>query len=400
MRTTSIWRVRGMPELGALTLLGFTGYAALLPVAPLWAVRGGADAAGAGLVNGVLLLATVLTQGFIPRALARVGWARVLIVGLLLLGLPSLATAASEDLRWILACSVVRGMGFAVLTVCGSSAVAMLVDPARRGAGIGAYGLAVAVPNVIVLSLAPWAAENLGYRFVFVVGTIPILAIPAAVALARQLPAAVPQTHLRQGTDQHETHPSPARSAVWRALLAPALILLSVTLAGGGVMTFLPQMVSNPTTVMVALLAFGAMTTASRWLVGTIADRHGAHGFVAPLLASAVVGLGFVAWAVRDADSPALLALGLGVLAAGLAYGALQNLTLLMAFNAVPPRRVGTASAVWNVGFDTGTGLGSVLVGVLATEAGFSVAMVAVGAVCAAAIPLALRTSPSFGSRP
>lgn len=408
-----------MPHLGAMTLLGFTGYAALLPVAPLWAVHGGADAAGAGLVNGVLLLATVLTQGFIPGALARFGWARVLVVGLVLLGAPSLATVASDSLAWILAWSVVRGMGFAVLTVCGSSAVAMLVEPSRRGAGIGAYGLAVAVPNVLILSLAPWAVETVGYAPVFVVGATPILAVPAAIALARRLPENPPTASLPQvgdvaspvqgasgasgasgGSGSGAARPLPTRAVMLRALLAPTLILLSVTLAGGGVLTFLPQMLADPTVVMIGLLAFGVMTTASRWLIGTIADRHGAHGFVAPLLLSAVLGMVLISFAVRDPQAPAIWALGLGLLAGGLAYGALQNLTLLMAFNAVPGRKVGTASAVWNVGFDAGTGIGSILVGALAARSGFPVAMLAVAAVCALAIPLALRATASLRSRP
>ena len=55
-----------MPSLLLATFLGFSGFAVLMPVAPLWAVHGGADEGGAGLVNGVLLLVTVLTQFTVP----------------------------------------------------------------------------------------------------------------------------------------------------------------------------------------------------------------------------------------------------------------------------------------------------------------------------------------------
>ena len=85
MVSRSVWRVPGMPLLLTMTALGFSGYAALLAVAPLWAVHGGADAVGAGLVNGVLMLFTVLTQLFVPRALRRFFWAPVLVTGMLLL---------------------------------------------------------------------------------------------------------------------------------------------------------------------------------------------------------------------------------------------------------------------------------------------------------------------------
>ena len=73
----------------------------------------------------------------------------------------------------------------------------------------------------------------------------------------------------------------------------------------------------------------------------------------------------------------------------GVAYGALQNLTLVLAFEAVPQRQVGVASAVWNVGFDAGTGLGSLALGAVAATAGFPAAMYAAALCCAAGLPLA-----------
>ena len=78
-----------MLDLAVLSVFGFSGYAALLATAPLWAVNGGATAAGSGLVNGVLLAATVLAQLAVPRALASWGTGRVLVAGLLLLGVPA-----------------------------------------------------------------------------------------------------------------------------------------------------------------------------------------------------------------------------------------------------------------------------------------------------------------------
>ena len=63
-------------------------------------------------------------------------------------------------------------------------------------------------------------------------------------------------------------------------------------------------------------------------------------------------------------DEPWLLLLG--ALVVGVPYGALQNLTLLIAFARVPAAGIPTASAAWNIGFDAGTATGSVVVGALA----------------------------------
>ena len=47
-RPGSVLREPGMPLLVLMTALGFSGFAALMPVAPLWAVHGGAGSVGAG----------------------------------------------------------------------------------------------------------------------------------------------------------------------------------------------------------------------------------------------------------------------------------------------------------------------------------------------------------------
>ena len=64
-----------------------------------------------------------------------------------------------------------------------------------------------------------------------------------------------------------------------------------------------------------------------------------------------------------------------------------------ISFAAVSRRHHNLASAVWNVGFDAGTALGSVAVGVIAQVTSFTTAFLVVGALTLATLPLALRRS-------
>jgi MFS family permease len=361
-----------MPALLAMSVLGFSGYAALLPAAPLWAVHGGADEAGAGLVNGVLMLFTVLTQPLVPPALRRFGWGPVLSAGMLLLGLPALAHVLSDDLAPVLALSAARGLGFGVLTVTGSAAVAELVEETHRGRAIGAYGLAVAIPNLVLLPSAPYLAEQLGFEVVFVVSALPLLGVVPALRLARALHA-VPR-------EEHGEEPAGARRTAFLRLLRPTVLLLGVTLAGGALITFTPQMTTGGGLATAALLVMSATAALTRWRVGHLADRRGAQAFLWPLVVATVAGVLLVAWVVRDPGGGSVWALLLGMAVVGVAYGGLQNLTLLVAFQAVARRHYGRASAVWNVGFDAGTGLGSVVVGFVAAGTSFGTALLVVAA--------------------
>ncbi len=404
-RQYSVWRAPGMPALLSLTAAGFAGFAALLPMAPLWAVHGGADEAGSGLVNGALLLATVLTQGFVPRLLQRLGTGRVLAAGLLLLGGPSLLMLISDQLGWILALSLLRGVGFGILTVTGSAAVAHLVAPARHGSAIGAYGAAIAVPQLLLLPAGPWLADTIGFWTVFALGTLPLLGIVAAPRLAVALREREAEQSARRPAPAVDTPAEDTTSAAGRrwisrlpgGLLRPMILLLAVTLAGGALITFVPQMSSSPAATTGGLALLTATAAVSRWRLGALADQHGTKAFLWPLVLLTAIGLVLAAVAVKDPDATRVPLLLVAMTIIGITYGGLQNLTLLLSLSAVRPSQYGTASAVWNMGFDAGTGLGSVLVGALAAGLSFPTALLVAAVISLATLPLALmreRTTP------
>lgn len=387
-----VWRVRGVRPLLAATALGFSGYAALITVSPLWAVAGGSGPEGAGLVNGALMLFTVLAQAFVPASLRTFGWGRTLGVGLLLLGAPSLFQLLSSHLGVLLILAAIRGLGFGVLTVVGSAAVAELVEPARRGRAIGAYGLAIAAPQLLLLPFAPWLAQNIGFLLVFVVGSAPLFGIPAAFVFARRLE----ESQALRGTPVNDASPTvhtealSARGAMNIRLLGPVVLLLGVTVAGGAVITFAPQLSSDQGVTIVGLFLLTAVAALCRWRFGILADRHGARRFLWPLVLVTVVGLTLIAGAVTNPGSTMTIPFLAGMVVLGVSYGGLQNLTLVEAFASAQRRHYSVVSAVWNTGFDAGTGIGSVLLGALAGALAFPSALLVCAAIALGTLPLAL----------
>jgi MFS family permease len=380
-----------MGPLVVYSVTGFAGYAVLLPVAPLWAVNGGADAAGSGLVNGVLLATTVLVQLAVPALLRRFGHAPVMAAGLLLMGGGAALHVASDGLGWTLACAAVRGAGFGVLTVTGSAVVGHLAPPGMRGRMIGVYGLAVALPNLLLLPTGVAAVDWVGFAPVLLLAALPVLGVPAAVTLGRLVDRHVHRTDSRPATGDPT---GAAEPALLRAVAAPTAVLLASTLAGGALITFLPQLTTSAVAGS-ALLLMGAAAAASRYGAGHLADRGPAAGevWLGPLLVLTALGTAACAWGARPGASTGWLLLG--ALLCGTGYGALQNLTLVSAFHRGGPSRVDATSSIWNIGFDGGTALGSVLVGVLATAWGFPPAL----AVAAGGCVLALGATGRPGRR-
>jgi MFS family permease len=372
-------------------------------VVPLHAASGGAGPGAAGATTTVFMAATVAAQLAVPAVLRRVGPRAALMAGSLALGLPAALLPLSAALPLLLAVAVVRGAGFGLLTVTGAALVADLVPAARRGRATGLYGLAVGLPQLVLLSGGVSGYAVLGATPVLLLGAaLPLLAVPVArLVPARTVPAAAASS---------ATSPAvPGRSALWLGwgALAPWAAMVVAAAAAGGVLTVLPLWAASASgerpglaggtaIAAVALFALTAGQLLGRSLAGELADRRAARRSGA----RTAVGLGVAA---AGGAVIALAGVGavvvLGATLVGLGFGAVQSDTLLALFARAGPTRSGPASTWWNTGYDTGTGVGaaalSALLGVAGGPAAFLVAAVA----CVAVLPCALVIRPDGRDR-
>jgi predicted MFS family arabinose efflux permease len=361
-----------------ITLLGISSYALLLSALPAYVAETGAGLVEAGSATTVFLVVTVLVQGAVPVLVRRWGLGPVLAVGLVALGLPAPLYLAGDDVRWLIAVSAVRGIGFAVVTVLGSSIAAQAVPPERRGESIGIFGLGsagstlVAVPGGTALTLAGH------FDWVAVLAAAPLLALVFVPGLVRAL-----------GPPPADATPGGSRAAVWAAV-GPAVVLLVVTLAGGGLMTFLPIERPDGSLAAVVLLLFGLGAAVCRWQAGVLVDRMGARVLLPAALASGVAGMLLVALGLLGHDAAGAAAVLVGGLLLGVAYGAVQNLTLVIALARAAEGQTTTVSAVWNASYDSGTAIGALVVGLVGAEVGLPLTYVFVAVALALALPLAV----------
>ncbi|MGY2082968.1 MFS transporter [Blastococcus sp. SYSU DS0539] len=368
-----LWRSRGVQALVGVTALGFVSYFLTLASLPTYAVAGGAPESTAGVVTAVFLGVTIAAQGLIPGLTARFGIGPVFAAGLLALGVPAPFYALDDGVVWIAALSAVRGTGFAVITVLGATLSARVAPLERRGESIGLYGLAIALPNM--------AAVPAGVALVLAghVGWLSWLAASPVLGLFF-LPLL-----LRSVDTREERGPAGNARAAVRAALAPSLVLLVVTTAGGGFLTFLPIERPDGQVATVALLLWGLAGAVTRWRIGLLADRLGAR-LLLPL--SLLVGAAGLAVAgVGLWWGPAWVLVGATLFGAG--FGGAQNLTLLRAFARAGEQGTTTASALWNASFDAGTGAGALLLGFAFGAVGLPWTLVLSAVVLGAVLPLA-----------
>ncbi|WP_063767831.1 MFS transporter [Streptosporangium roseum] len=328
----------------------------LMSVVPLYVATAGVGGVGAGMSTGALMLGTVLMEFAVPGLLRRYGYRAVMAAGLLLLGAPALVLVTSSSLPLVLGVCLVRGAGLGIVVVAGAALVAELVPTDRRGEGLGLYGVAVGVPSIACLPLGLWLVGNVGYGPVFITG--------AALSLLGL--ATVPGLPARSARIEHGSVLGAFRI---RGLARPTVIFATVTLAAGALLTFLPMAVPAESHQVAAgaLLVQSCAAPLARWGAGWYGDRHGAARLLVPAVLAATVGTAVLIWV----GSPVAVIVGMGLF--GLGFGLAQNVTLALMFERAPESDFGRVSALWNLAYDGGMGVGAVAFGLLTVPMGYPV---------------------------
>jgi predicted MFS family arabinose efflux permease len=368
-----------------LTLVAFAalfGFQLLLSVVPLYTDEAGGGNTGAGFATAAFMLSTVLTQIQMPRILGRYGYRRVLAAGLLFLGVPALFYAYAQTLVPILAVTLVRGVGFGIVTVVFAAMVVELAPPGRRGEALGLLGVAITLPNIFCNALGLWLAGRFGYEIVFLLGGFaPLLGLGMIPWIRSSSPS----------TEQREESKDGFFTGLGRPPLRRIFLLFAATtMAAGVVLTFLPLAVpgSGVFSAAGALLVVGITSTASRWWAGRFGDRRDPRLLLAPGLL--VCASGMVCLPLGG------VILLFGALLFGTGFGLLQNATLILMMGRVSKSEYGLGSTLWNAAFDTGTGIGAFSFGFVISAVGFTWAFFICSAMVASALLLVLLDHSSI----
>lgn len=377
----SVWEASGfIPTLVAVAA-AFGSWALLLPVVPVAVLDAGGSHALAGASTGVFMAATVLTQVFMPRLLRRFSYRSAIAFSAVLLGVPALAFIWNMDPAVVLGVSVLRGVGFGAMTVAEAAIIAELVPRKFLGKASGVFGASSGSAQMVALPLGLFVAERFGY------GPVWIIALVVA-AIGGLACAGIPPL---KGAQPDAVTSGAVSAPTWKLVLVPTLALAIAAMAYSLIANFLPDAIrgvgitSGTALGGLILAVINLAVMSARIFTGVIADRRGEPGtLMIPFQVAAAIGMfGFAACLAAGAH-PVWLVVSAIFFGAG--FGAVQNESLLSMFYRLPQSKVSHASAVWNVGFDGGQGIGSFLFGGMIAGLGAAGAFAASGAVVIAGI--------------
>ncbi|MDO5512512.1 MFS transporter [Corynebacterium sp.] len=375
-----MWKAPGFVPTLVAVFAAFGAWSLLLPVIPLAALDAGHSATIAGATTGVFMAATVLTQIFTPAMLRRIGYNPVMVASAFMLGVPALGHLLDDAVWALLLFSALRGVGFGALTVAESALIAELVPARFLGKASGMLGVFVGVAQMVFLPLGLWMTGQFGFGSVYVAAAI--VALIAAVMCLR-----IPRIRAQESSRER----APGDVSMWKLVLVPAVAVNTLSMSFGAVSSFLPAAVLELDPVTGAVIGgfmlsiTGGAAMALRYVSGMVADRAGRAGItMIPGQVMGFSGVALMALVIANGWSVWWLVLA-GILFGG-GFGMVQNEALLEMFQRLPRTKVSEASAVWNMAYDAGTGLGSFVLGFVAAQAAYSGAYTVAAAIVAVGI--------------
>ena len=93
---------------------------------------------------------------------------------MVLLGAPAPALIWASSGAGLYAICVVRGVGFAIFTIAGTVSTGEIAPPGRHGEIAGLYGLAAAIPNVVLVPVSVLLLHDVGFWPVAVLAALPV----------------------------------------------------------------------------------------------------------------------------------------------------------------------------------------------------------------------------------
>lgn len=339
-----------------INLLIFFSFQMLLPTLPLYIKELGGSNSVIGLVTGIFVVSSVIIRPISGLLLDKLGRKKVFVIGLIIFILSVLSYSVFSVISVILFIRFIHGFGWGAVSTASSTIAADNIPKKRFGEGMGYFSLtsslAMALAPVIGLSLI----ARYGSSMLFYVSTI--LATLGFIATFR--------LKYKETTTQSTNKTN--GSLYEKSSLNPSFIVFFVSITYGALTSFLPLYAAEQGIANIGIFftVYAIALFITRPLFGKIIDTLGFDFAIIPGLVLVVIAMGLLSIA---SSLPLFL---VTAFIYGVGFGATQSSLQTMAMVGVPSNRLGAANATFLTAFDSGIGLGSIILGIVSASIGYS----------------------------
>ena len=350
----------------------FTYYFAFLTILPVYIMKSlGGSVKEAGLALTLFLISSIAIRPFSGLIIQKLG-SKLSFRGSELLFVLFAFTYLFADQLWILLLvRFIHGIWFSILTTVAVPVANEFIPEHRKGEGMGYYvmstNLAVVFGPFLALTVLQYSDFMTLFKVltaIICIGFIFCLMIPMqnieTVSAKKQLEKEEPSTQ----KNKFSLHDILELKAVPIGLVA-----LFTAFAYSSIMSFMTAYAESKQLfayVSLFFIIFAISMIIVRPWIGKWFDRKGANSVIYPSFVFFAIGLVIVSFMSNQ------WILWLSAVFIGIGYGSLFPCFQTIAIQSVPKERMGHAIATFFTLFDFGMAMGSVIIGILIAQFGYS----------------------------
>ncbi|MDF2789149.1 MAG: transporter, partial [Neobacillus sp.] len=321
----------------------FFSFHLLTPILPIYIVEMGGDKFAAGMVVGIFTISALVIRPFAGGALDMFDRKKVLYLGLFIFILTVISYEWMYIVSFILFARMIQGIGWGVATTTYATMVSDYIPSSRRAEGMGYFGLSINVGMALGPLIGIWLMVEYGFTMVFIIAAVSIL---LSILLSHYI--LYPQKPIKKSGSEKV-------SIIEKNALLPAILVMMMTLAHGGILSSLTLFGKETGISDVGwfFLASALSMMVSRPTAGKIADKIGQNYVLVP--GALALGLGLLILSY----SSNVFVLMIAAIFYGTGYGGIQPTLQAWVITRVSPDRRGAATATYFSAFDLGIGTGA-----------------------------------------
>lgn len=349
----------------------------LLPVIPMRMVALGGSKATAGMFLFVYTFASAFAAPIMGTIADHIGRRRMLVLASLLFIVFSLAYGVVPWLPLLLVIGIIHGAIWSGILASAGAIMTDFIPPSRRTEGLGYWGLA----STAAIAIAP-AVGLFVYRFGWLTLCIEIAVLSALMAVwGSRIPG---------GLNVERDAAFPRTADLWDKQVIRTSISFAVVSFGYGGITSYVALLSrergiHPESLFFTVFAMAVVLV--RVLTSRIGDRFGPKVLLYPAFVAMPLAFGLLSVAATRGQmivSAILFGLGLGA-----SFPAFMTFVVTHTDESKRGRTFGSVIFA----FDTGIGLGSLIIGLIGERTSLGTAFACAAALSCLAIPIFLWTS-------
>lgn len=314
-----------------------------------------------GLVSGVFIIGTLVSRLFIANLINAKNSKKILSLGLILFTLCTSLYFIKNGIIFLILTRFLHGITLGISSTVIGTIIAIIIPKSRKGEGISYFSLSTTLATALGPFIGLSLSQNAGFKTIFVFCLI-VSIVNCITSLFFN------NSKLNMSKPKEDKKEFKISNFIEIKALPISLIMLISSLCFSSILSYINLFAIDNHLESAASLFFIVYAIAvlfSRPLSGKLLDKKGANYIVYPALILFSLSLIILS----NTHSGITLLLSSALL--GLGFGNLQSCIQAITINLSDEERVGIATATFLIAFESGTGFGPSILGLLIPLAGY-----------------------------